>query len=167
MGTSELIARIEGSFKQAVVSTTNEGAFPHVQVKPESLSAVLSFCVHDNDFKFDFLDCLTGIDTGQELVVVYQLYSTTLGHRLNLKTTIDRHSPRLPSATGFWRAAMAYELEAAEMLGIEFDGHPSPRKLLLPADWHGFPLRKDYVYPEEYHEVEHRRPPLRKEHVRP
>jgi NADH:ubiquinone oxidoreductase subunit C len=167
METRELVHRLEQTFGKDVKSAQDEGAFPNVLIQPSAVKAVLSYCIHDSEMRFDFLDCLTAIDTTQDFIVIYHLYSTTLNHRLNIKVAVERHSPSLPSVTGFWHAAEAYELEAAEMFGLVFDGHPNPRHLLLPDDWHGYPFRKDYVFPEEYHGVEHRRVPLRREHTRP
>jgi NADH:ubiquinone oxidoreductase subunit C len=138
-----------------------------VQVKVDQLKGIMSYCVHEPALRFDLLECLTALDVGSELAVIYHLRSMTLSHRLNVKVTVPRHNPTVPTMTCFWRAARSHELEAAEMLGLVFEGHPSPRHLLLPDDWYGFPLRKDYVYPEEYHDLEHRRAPLRKEHAQP
>jgi NADH-quinone oxidoreductase subunit C len=163
----DLVHKIEEILGKAVKSASDEGPFPHVCVDSEALKALMSFCVNDLEMKFDFLENLTGMDWGTDLGVIYQLYSTDLAHRLSIKVSVERHSPRLPSVAGFWRAALAYEREAAEMFGLVFDGHPDPRHLLLPDDWAGHPLRKDYAYPEEYHGTEHRRAPLRKEHAKP
>lgn len=167
METRELVHRIEQTFKDGVISAADEGCFPFVLIQPEMVKEVLSYCAHDGGMRFDFLECITGVDAGQEIVVIYHLYSTTLSHRLNIKVAVPRHSARLASMTGFWHAANVYEREIAEMFGVLFDGHPNPRKLLLPEDWQGYPLRKDYVFPEEYEDIEHRRAPLRKEHPRP
>jgi NADH:ubiquinone oxidoreductase subunit C len=167
MDCPKLFEKIKEEFKGAVVSSQTDGSFPFLQIQPASLKGVLSFCCHDQALRFDYLENLFGIDQGQELTVVYQLLSTTLMHRITIKVSVERHRPKVVSIAGFWRAAAAYELEAAEMFGFEFEGHPKPGNLLLPEGWQGFPLRKDYVYPVEYNGVEHRRDPLRKEHVRP
>lgn len=167
METRELITRLEQVFGASVVGASDAHSFPSVSIKPESMKEILSYCLHDATMKFDFLDCITALDTEQDIVVIYHLYSTILAHKINIKVSVSRHEPKLASVTGFWRAAHAYEREAAEMFGIKFEGHPDLRNLLLADDWHGHPLRKDYVYPEEYHGIEHRRAPLRKEHVRP
>lgn len=150
-----------------MLAAADEGPFPFVQVKAEQLKGIMSYCCHDPAMRFNVLECLTGLESGSELVVIYHLRSISLSHRLNVKVAVPRHNPVLPTMTGFWRSARLGELEAAEMLGIAFEGHPAPRKLLLPDDWFGYPLRKDYVYPEDYHDLEHRRAPLRKEHARP
>jgi NADH-quinone oxidoreductase subunit C len=167
METQELVQRVEQAFGNSVKSAADEGPFPHVLIELDELKNVLSFCAHDAALRFDFLECITAVDTGQDIMVIYHLFSSTYWHRLSVKTAVDRHAAKLPSATVFWRAAFAYELEVAEMFGLTFEGHPAPAHLLLPEDWHGYPLRKDYVFPEEYHGIEHRRGPLRKEHPRP
>lgn len=163
----ESIERIKQTFASAVRNTDERGVFPFVEVKVDSLKEILSYCVHDSSMKFDFLDCITVLDTGPDIVLIYQLFSTILAHRINIKTSVSHHEARVPSVTGFWRAATAYEREAHEMFGVKFDGHRELSNLLLPEDWHGNPLRKDYVYPQDYRGVEHRRSPLRKEHTRP
>lgn len=167
MQPRELIQKIQQAFGGAITTVSEEVAFPHIVVKTSSLKSVLSFCVQDASMRFDFLECLSGVDTGKEIIVLYQLFSTGLVHRLNIKTVLSRESPKIMSVTEVWPAAICYELEAAEMFGIHFDGHPRMRPLLLPPDWLGHPLRKDYVFAEEFQGIEHRRTPLLKEHVRP
>jgi NADH-quinone oxidoreductase subunit C len=167
METSEIVAAIEKGIPNSVINSSAEACFPFIQIRANDFNAIMSFCMHEQQLRFDFLECLTASDTGQDFEIIYQLVSTTLLHRINIKLSVERHLAKVTSATGFWRAALAYELEAAEMLGIEFEGLKEVRRLLLPDDWHGHPMRKDYVYPEEYQGVEHRRQPLRKEHVRP
>ena len=163
----ELAGKLKESFGSSIGQVVEAGTFPHVVIENDALKQVLSFCSHDSALRMDFLDCMTGVDTGQDIVIIYQLFSTQFSHSLCLKVAVSRHSPKLASATGFWRAANAYELEIAEMFGVVFEGHPNPRPLLLPENWQGNPLRKDYVYPEEYRGIEHRREHLRKEHAKP
>lgn len=167
MKTAELIGKIEQIFSAGVIGASSDGSFPCIHIRVEDLRGVLNFCYYDQVTKFDYLECLTALDSGDEFAVIYHLYSTTIGHRINIKTSIPRHKPVLASAVNFWRAANVYEREAAEMFGIVFENHPCPEPLLLPEKWQGHPLRKDYVYPEEYEGIEHRRAPLRKEHARP
>ncbi|MEW6057432.1 MAG: NADH-quinone oxidoreductase subunit C [Bdellovibrionota bacterium] len=169
METREFFEALEKNFGKAIhpIEDQNGGKFISIGVERDSLKKVLEFCAADSSLRFDFLENMIGIDAGQELQIIYRLVSLSLVHTLNLKVSVDRHSPKMPSAHETWKAAIYYELEIAEMLGISFQGHPEPRKLLLPEDWQGFPLRKDYTFPEEYHSIEHRRAPLRKEHTRP
>jgi NADH-quinone oxidoreductase subunit C len=107
---------------------------------------------------FDFLSCLSGVDYGAEagrFGVVYHLSSIPYNLQLVLKISKanDRNLeelPSFPSITSVYRAADWHEREAYDMLGIFFEGHPDLRRLLMPDDWEGFPLRKDYQNAEYY-----------------
>jgi NADH:ubiquinone oxidoreductase subunit C len=95
--------------------------------------------------QFDFLFCLSGVDYGQDLGVVYHLRSTVHGHSVVLKTrTSDRVDPRIDSVADIWKTADFHEREVYDLLGIKFNNHPDLRRLFLDNSW-GFPLRKDYV----------------------
>jgi NADH-quinone oxidoreductase subunit C len=94
---------------------------------------------------FDYLSCLSGVDYGQDLGVVYHLYSTKHNHAVVLKTrTSDRENPHLDSVSDIWRTADFHEREVFDLLGIRFSNHPDLRRLFLDSSW-GYPLRKDYV----------------------
>jgi NADH-quinone oxidoreductase subunit C len=94
---------------------------------------------------FDYLSCLTGVDYGQELGVVYHLFSTKYKHGIVLKTrTSDREKPELPSVSDIWKTADFHEREVFDLLGIKFTNHPDMRRLFLDSSW-GYPLRKDYA----------------------
>jgi NADH-quinone oxidoreductase subunit C len=94
---------------------------------------------------FDYLSCLTGVDYGQDLGVVYHLFSTKHKHGIVLKIrTSDREKPELPSVSDIWRTADFHEREVFDLLGIKFTNHPDMRRLFLDSSW-GYPLRKDYV----------------------
>jgi NADH-quinone oxidoreductase subunit C len=95
--------------------------------------------------KFDFLFCLSGVDYGQELGVVYHLRSTDHNNTVVLKVrTSDREHPQFDSVSDIWQTADFHEREAFDLLGIRFNNHPDMRRLFLDNSW-GFPLRKDYV----------------------
>lgn len=94
---------------------------------------------------YDFLFCMSGVDYGSDLGVVYHLRSTKFNHTVVLKTrTSDRINPVLDSVTNIWKTAEFNEREVYDLLGIKFANHPDMRRLLLDNSW-GFPLRKDYV----------------------
>jgi NADH-quinone oxidoreductase subunit C len=84
------------------------------------------------------------------IAVVYVLFSYVHKHQITLKVYTPRDNPRVPSVCGVYRCANWYERECYDMLGVIFEGHPDHRRILLPPDWVGHPLRKDYVFPEEY-----------------
>jgi NADH-quinone oxidoreductase subunit C len=105
------------------------------------------------ELAFDSLMCLSGVDTGTEFWTVYHLHSFTQGHRLTVKVLLNREKPEVASAAGIWAVANLFEREAYDLYGIVFLQHPDLRRLLLPPDWVGWPMRKDYVMPAEYHGI--------------
>ena len=99
----------------------------------------------DEDLQFDYLVCMTGMDWGETLGVVYHLTSTRYGHQIVLKIeTNDRENPELPSVSDIWATANLNEREVLDFYGIHFINHPDMRHLFLRNDWVGYPFRKDY-----------------------
>ena len=97
--------------------------------------------------KFDFLAELTAVDflpRSPRFEVVYTLVSIEHLHRIRLKIRLEGDAARVPTVSSVWPAANWLEREVWDLFGIEFEGHPDPRRLLMPEDWEGFPLRKDY-----------------------
>lgn len=135
----------------------DEKATPKAIVVPASeIKKVCTELYQNSSTYFDMLSCLTGIDNGTEastIEVVYNLYSIPFNHHLMLKVILQRENPVIDSVVEVWRTANWHERETAEMFGIIFNGHPDLRRLLLPADWEGHPLRKDYVHQELYRDV--------------
>jgi NADH-quinone oxidoreductase subunit C len=84
------------------------------------------------------------------ITVTYVLWSYVHRHQVSLKVYTPRDHARVPSICALYRSANWYERECYDMLGVIFEGHPDHRRILLPPDWVGHPLRKDYVFPEEY-----------------
>ena len=95
---------------------------------------------------YNFLRCLTGIDRGDHLEVVYNLMNLGTKEELLLKVKLPRESPEVPSVAALWPTANWLERETYDLFGIHFQGHPDLRRILLPDDWEGHPLRKDYEY---------------------
>lgn len=99
----------------------------------------------DDDLLFDYLVCMTGMDWGETLGVVYHLSSTRYGYQIVLKIeTSDRENPELPSVSDIWATANLNEREVLDFYGIHFINHPDMRHLFLRNDWVGYPFRKDY-----------------------
>ncbi len=100
---------------------------------------------HDKELQFDFLVCMTGMDWGETLGVMYHLRSTKSGREINIRVeTSNRINPELPTVSDIWATANLNEREVFGMLGIRFINHPDMRQLFLRNDWVGYPLRKDY-----------------------
>jgi len=121
------------------------GQFTEVTVPPSKLYSLALQLREAAEVQFDFLFCLTGVDYGQDLGVVYHLRSTVFDHVVVLKTrTSDRVNPQLDSVASIWKTADFHEREVFDLFGIRFINHPDLRRLFLDNSW-GFPLRKDYA----------------------
>jgi NADH-quinone oxidoreductase subunit C len=119
--------------------------FTEVTVPSSKLYSLAKQLKEREEVKFDFLFCLSGVDYGQDLGVVYHLRSTVYEHVIVLKTrTSDREHPQIDSVADIWLTADFHEREVFDLLGIKFTNHPDLRRLFLDDSW-GFPLRKDYV----------------------
>jgi NADH-quinone oxidoreductase subunit C len=137
-----------GEFVKALESDVDikEGRqFTEVSIPSSKFYQVARKLREGSETSFDYLSCLSGVDYGQDLGVVYHLYSTKLKHAIVLKTrTSDRENPILDSVSDIWETADFHEREAFDLLGIRFKNHPDLRRLFLDSSW-GYPLRKDYV----------------------
>ena len=98
---------------------------------------------------FDFLVFVTALDRPAEsrIELVYRLFSYSSRVSIVLRVLLPREGGRVETASDIYRTAEWHERETAEMFGVEFVGHPDPRKLLLPDDLDGYPLRKDFTHP--------------------
>ena len=128
----------------------------YVLVDPQQLAAFMLVCRDDERLNFEILADLTATDPAaddENLWVNVALLSVKHRHRLSIKCMLPKAAPALPTTVPVYRASQWNERECAEMFGITFEGHPDPRNILLPDDWLGHPLRKDYEYPKEYHGI--------------
>jgi NADH-quinone oxidoreductase subunit C len=103
------------------------------------------------------LSCVTGIDNGPEagtMEVIYNLYSIPFNRSLMLKVILPRDQAEMESVCGVWKGANWLEREVYDMFGIHFKNHPDLRRILMPADWEGYPLRKDYQHQELYRDIQ-------------
>jgi len=129
---------------------------PFVLVEASQICQFMAMCRDDEHLRFELLADLSAADPSadaEEFWVLYQLLSIKHHHRLMVKACIKKTEPTIDTVAGIYRAAQWHERECAEMFGITFNGHPDPRHMLLPDDWEGYPLRKDYEFPEEYHGI--------------
>ena len=124
-------------------------------VARDALKEVAGFLKKEPGLEFDCLSNLSGVDYPKRNVieVVYHLYSYRHRHLFVLKVEAVRDDPVVPSLTSLWGHADWQEREVFDLLGVRFDGHPDLRRILMPEDWPGHPLRKDFVEPEEYHGI--------------
>ena len=129
---------------------------PFVLVEAQRLVEFLEVCRDDDRLKFEQLVDLSATDPAKDdtqLWINVQLLSLKFRHRLAIKCLLPKAAPSMPSTVPVYRASQWHERECAEMFGITFVGHPDPRNILLPDDWVGSPMRKDYEFPKEYHGI--------------
>lgn len=159
MNTQEIHAILKARFGEAVGALSEEKVDAFVTVKPEVLVDLCRFARDQASLAFDICEDITGIDwpARNGIEVVYHLLSLTHRHGLVLKVETDRTNPSLPTVEGVWKAANWLEREVFDMLGVNFAGHSDMRRILLPDDWVGHPLRKDYQEAGGYHGVSNTR----------
>ncbi|MBI5482242.1 MAG: NADH-quinone oxidoreductase subunit C [Deltaproteobacteria bacterium] len=146
-----------------IVSDFTEGSGikdPFCRVKPERLLEVMRTLRDHPALQFDFLESITAVDwpKSSEIQLVYHLFSYPLRHDFVLKVTLGREAPNVASLAALWDSADWLEREQYDLMGVVFAGHPDLRRLLLPEDWDGHPLRKDYRQPAEYRGMRTTRP---------
>jgi NADH-quinone oxidoreductase subunit C len=146
--------RLVGRFGEKVTSVNLEAASPFAVVATEALAEIAAWCQSEPDLAFDNLLCLAAADYPKEapprFEVVYHLMSYRHGHIFGLKVHLPREEPVVASVESLWGVANWHEREAFDMFGIAFTGNSDLRRILLPDDWTGHPLRKDWVDPEFY-----------------
>ena len=115
-------------------------------IPAEKFHSLVETLMNSEETAMDYLFCLTGVDLGKELMVVYHLGSTTQGHEIVLKVkTDDRENPAVDTISDLYKSADFYEREVYDMFGIRFNHHPDMRRIFLDENWKGFPCRKDYT----------------------
>lgn len=157
MTFEEIISRLETNFGEGTVLSINEQATPKcIELKAEDLVKCMAFLHETDGLYFDSLSCITGLDNGpeaQSMEVIYNLYSIPFNHHLMVKVSLDREKPVIDSLTVLWKTADWQEREIFDLYGVHFNNHPDLRRILLPDDWEGHPLKKDYQHQQYYRGV--------------
>jgi len=143
-----------------IVGEETAGLQKALLIEPDRIADVCLELRDNPETYFDFLSCLSGMDYGvaeglSRFGVVYHLASIPYNTQLVLKVSVENDRsedslPTFPSVSSVWKTADWHEREAFDMIGIFFENHPDLRRILLPDDWEGYPLRKDYQEAEEY-----------------
>jgi NADH-quinone oxidoreductase subunit C len=160
MNAQEIHAKLKAQFGDAVGDLTDAKVDPFVIVEADWIVEICQFAQAEAGLEFDYCEDVTGIDwpARNSIEIVYHLFSLQNRHQIVLKVETDRAQPSVPSVQGVWKAANWLEREVYDMLGVDFVGHPDMRRILLPDDWVGYPLRKDYQEAGGYHGVTNTRP---------
>lgn len=138
------------------IEATLKELFPEMSIECRQIFGVPNFKVGavnllevceklHNELGFDYLADITAIDWNDRIEVVYQLTNLPSNCRIALRVDLDRDNPEIDSLCSLWKGADFQEREVFDLMGVVFSGHPDLRRILLPSDWDGHPLRKDYV----------------------
>jgi len=137
----EIADKLEKQFPGSIVESNQD----NLVVNNEFLLKVATFLKDTPDLNFNYLTAITAVDYYDYLEVVYRLTSMEHNHSLVIKTRCyERVNPILPSVVSLWRGAELQEREIYDLMGINFEGHPNPKRLFLWEGFKGHPLRKDY-----------------------
>lgn len=140
----------ENGFEHEVMETDHA----NVEVVKVDRDFFLPFCTALYAYGFNYLQCQCAYDTGpgDDLVSVYHLIKLSDNadrpDELRVKVFLPRRDPKMPSAYWIWKTADWQERESFDMYGIVYEGHPNLKRILMPEDWVGYPLRKDYISPD-------------------
>lgn len=154
MKSEEIYEVLTEQFGEAILGfETEQAGDPSILIAAPAVADVCEYLAQTDTLAFDSLMCLSGVDLSardEELTIVYHLYAMRHRHKLVLKVAVPKADPHLPSVARIWKTADWHEREAYDLYGILFEGHSDLRRILLPDDWEGYPLRKDYKEPEFY-----------------
>ena len=135
-------------------SLVNENTETYIQLIPDRWFEIAKLLKTEPSLSFDSLQCQTGVDIGEDsLEARYNFHSMEHNHYTEIRISVPKEKPIIPSVEQLWRIADWFERETYDMLGIEFSNHRDLRRILLPDDWEGWPLRKDYQVQETYHGI--------------
>lgn len=143
------VQKLKERFPQAILEVDEFRGETTITVRAADLLSICRFLCDDADLAYDlclFVSALDRLDLGlsPRFVAVYQLYSLKHRQRLRLKVPLSGDQPAVDSVSPIWPAANWHEREVLDLFGFQFKDHPEPRRILLPHDWVGHPLRKDY-----------------------
>lgn len=140
-----------------VINPPEEKGTPSVKVQYQKIAEVCEFLKSNPSTDFQTLQVISGVDFKERFELNYMLLSMEKNQDLMIKTHVPRPAGSeeiaVPTIAHIYKAANFQERETYDMLGIIFEGHPDHRRILCPDDWEGYPLRKDYVVQEMYHDM--------------
>lgn len=157
MKNEEVINVLKNTFKEAILGVTFQFGETSVEVKAEALNKILSFLKYNVEPAYLVLMDLTGVDYLHPIAgtrLIYWLHNPTNFQRIRI-TLFAKREEVVPSICSIWEGANWYERELYDLFGVSFKDHPDLKRILMPEDWIGHPLRKDYALTEESVEFKH------------
>jgi NADH-quinone oxidoreductase subunit C len=173
MSGQTFLDRLKNRFGDKITGSNLEAIDPWIEVAPQAIAEVCTYLRDEPELRFNYLNCISGVDYFEtdpkkaakvawqpHTEVVYHLFSVPNKVSLVLKVILPRWKddqpgslPEVPTVSDVWRTADWHEREVYDLSGVRFVGHPNLRRILCPEDWVGYPLRKDYEMPLEYHGI--------------
>lgn len=151
----EIYQSLVNRFVNHKIEISESNLFNFIIVPHEIIHEVCKYLKEEHSL--NYLSSLCGTDMKDSIEIVYHIGSIEKREVIALKVKVPKEGAQVPTVENVYPAASLFERETFEMLGVKFEGHHDLRRLLLPEDWEGYPLRKDYKYPSEYHGILHDR----------
>lgn len=162
------IAAKVAAVRADVTAEKSDNGQPFLRVPAAALPVVAGFLKKDAALAFDSLMDLSAYDrlkypatpanpASDAICVMLFLHSTKHRHKVTLEVQAPRANCAVPTVSDVWAVANYFEREVFDLFGVTFTGHPNLRRIMTPQDWVGHPLRKDYIYPADYHGIAHLR----------
>ena len=149
----EIAQQIQQRYPEEVLETCAFQGQVAVLLKRDQIVGILTWLRNEKTINTDHLMCLCGVDNLKRMdesehllrfEVVYNLFSIGLGHEIRLRVQVPEDDSTIDSATGVWTGADWPERECFDLVGISFNNHPNMKRILMPDDWNGHPLQKEY-----------------------
>ena len=162
MTSEEIVEKVKASLADSIKDTALPQGDAVIFVAPDCLQKLAAFLKDDPSLKFDYLSDVSGVDYLNEereprFEAVYLLYSIDHHHSIRVRVGIDEDNPSVPTVSELWKGALYPEQELFDMFGIHIEGHPKNERLIMPKEWTGHPLRKDYPLTTETVTFSHNR----------
>ena len=155
MTPQQIAQNLKDRFGEKIKAALPDDKHPRIHIDAADWREIATTLISDPELKLDWLANHSGVDyvADDKMCCVYDLWSFDHRHSFAVKVYCPRDNPSIPSVADLWPAADWHEREAYDLFGIDFPGRPDLRRILCADDWEGFPLRKDYVFPREYHGI--------------
>ncbi|MDP6232515.1 MAG: NADH-quinone oxidoreductase subunit C [Nitrospinaceae bacterium] len=149
MTSKEIIEKIKTDQGKAIHSSEVSLGDSIIFVGAEGIHDIAEYLKNDPDLNFDYLSNITGVDYLNEereprFEVVYELHSIEKNHSIRIRVGLDEEDPTIPTVSDLWKGALYPERELFDMFGFNIKGHSNLTRLIMPEEWEGNPLRKDY-----------------------
>lgn len=167
MNSQVIRDKLRQKFPKISLNQLSSAQFICFEFDQNDFYEIAHYLKQDEELSLNFLESITIFEDDSKIKILYQLRSLKNKVMVGFQRTLSSYEVEVPSVSEFFSAARLYESEISEMFGIRFENLDALKPFLLPHGWVGFPLRKDYKFPDHFGGIDHARPNLRREHVRP